>query len=614
MLPAAAGGGKSVSPSPPVRPGGPTCTFPRWSTSRPRRPGRRQACPGARPRTWPRSGSRSPGARSASCTRATATRCSTSCSPRTTRTRTGCRSGPSCGPAASRWPTPSRSARWAGGACSSSAAGSDWSAWPPPWPVRASSRSTGRPRRSPSPPPTPPATASSCAPPCAPSTVRASCSPRPRGTWSSPPTSSTTAATSRCWSRCCPSWSAPAGRCGWRTRSGAWPAPSWPSSTPPAGGASASGRGSTRWPSTACAARPATAAARAERRLPAAWRSCRLPVWLPARRLRQLAESGTLVKGAAAKEVSWMPVISLPGGPRRRWIWGLGAGVLVAAVVAALVVAGGSGSSPLAPPGSSPPENRAAPEKFPLTRLPVTYQSKDAALVGPVRSVRPVDAPLLRELGGGLFGFSGGSAGVLAEVRRTSDATFLEPGRAAGAYHRVAGRPAPHNLFTSTAGLYQAGRTADGGLGPPPELFTYDEAAPAGARLLSRARLRFSPSSRAAWQWDAGAGSFVRYQDGTLQREEGGARITTENVVILHVAIGSTSNVDAAGNVTPDVKVVGEGAAWVLRDGKLVTGRWRRPAASEPVQLLGSDGAAIALHPGRTWMELLPERAPPAFG
>src|SRR6266511_2540214 len=152
------------------------------------------------------------------------------------------------------------------------------------------------------------------------------------------------------------------------------------------------------------------------------------------------------------------------------------------------------------------------------------------------------------------------------------------------------------------------------GLGPPPELFTYDEAAPAGARLLSRARLRFSPSSRAAWQWDAGAGSFVRYQDGTLQREEGGARITTENVVILHVAIGSTSNVDAAGNVTPDVKVVGEGAAWVLRDGKLVTGRWRRPAASEPVQLLGSDGAAIALHPGRTWMELLPERAPPAFG
>jgi Protein of unknown function (DUF3048) N-terminal domain/Protein of unknown function (DUF3048) C-terminal domain len=356
-----------------------------------------------------------------------------------------------------------------------------------------------------------------------------------------------------------------------------------------------------------------------------------------------------------------MPAISLPGGPRRRWVWGLGAGVLVAAVVAALVVAGGSGSSPLAPAGTRPPERRATPARFPLTgltvedpalaarpalslkvenvaaarpqaglnaadlvteqlveggltRLLVTYQSRDAALVGPVRSVRPVDAPLLRELGGGLFAFSGGSAGVLAEVRRTSDATFLEPGRAAGAYHRVGGRPAPHNLFTSTTALYRAGRGAAGGLGPPPDLFSYADAAPAPARQVTRARLRFSPSSRAAWQWDAGAGSFVRYQDGTPQRLQDGSQVTTENVVILRVAIGTTSNVDAAGNVTPDVVVTGEGDAWVLRDGKLVSGRWSRPAASEPVRLLGAGDVPIPLHPGRTWIELLPSRERPVFG
>jgi hypothetical protein len=340
---------------------------------------------------------------------------------------------------------------------------------------------------------------------------------------------------------------------------------------------------------------------------------------------------------------------------------GLGAGVLVAAVVAALVIAGGSGSPPVAPAGAKPSERRPAPAKFALTGLPVedaalaarpalsvkvenvaearpqagldaadlvteqlveggltrllvTFQSKDAALVGPVRSVRPVDAPLLRELGGGLFGFSGGSAGVLAEVRRTSDATFLEPGQAPGAYHRVAGRPAPHNLFTSTEGLYRAGRSVAGGLGPPPGLFGYAEAVPAGARPVTRARLRFSPSSRAAWQWDAAAGSFVRYQDGTRQRLQDGSPVTTENVVILSVAIGRTTNVDVAGNVTPDVVVTGEGTAWVLRDGKLVAGRWRRPAASEPVRLLGAGDAPIPLHPGRTWIELLPSREQPSFG
>ena len=349
-----------------------------------------------------------------------------------------------------------------------------------------------------------------------------------------------------------------------------------------------------------------------------------------------------------------MAVIRLPGGSRRRRAFGLGAGLL--AVV--LAIAGCSGSSK-APPGTTAPA-QATPAKFPLTGLPVgdaataarptlslkvenvaaarpqagvnaadlvaeqlveggltrllvTFQSKDAALVGPVRSVRPVDAPLLRELGGGLFGFSGGSAGVLAEVRRTSDATFLGPGQAPGAYHRVPGRPAPHNLFTSTEALYRAGGKADGGLGPPPQLFTYADAAPAAARSVTRARLSFSPSSRAAWQWDAGNGRFVRYQDATLQRLEDGGPVTTENVVILSVAIGTTSNVDVAGNRTPDVVVTGEGSAWVLRDGKLVTGCWRRPSASEPVRLVGSGGVPIPLHPGRTWIELLPSRERPAF-
>jgi hypothetical protein len=365
------------------------------------------------------------------------------------------------------------------------------------------------------------------------------------------------------------------------------------------------------------------------------------------------AGSGTL---EGTKEVSSMPLTHHPAGLRRRRAFGLGAALLAVA----LAVAGCSGSSK-GPTATSAPTQRATPTRYPLTglvaedpavaarpalsvkvenvaaarpqaglnaadlvteelveggltRLLVTFQSSDAALVGPVRSARPVDAPLLRELGGGLFGFAGASAGVLAEVRRSSDATFLDPGRAPGAYRRVAGRRAPHNLFTSSQALYRAGRRVDGGLGQPPQLFTYADAPPAGATPVSRARLRFSPSSRAAWQWDAGNRRFVRYQDGTLQRLQDGSPVTTENVVVLSVAIGTTSNVDVAGNHTPDVVVTGEGSAWVLRDGKLVGGRWRRPSASEPVRLLTPDGAPIPLQPGRTWMELLPSRERPAFG
>ncbi len=42
-----------------------------------------------------------------------------------------------------------------------------------------------------------------------------------------------------------------------------------------------------------------------------------------------------------------------------------------------------------------------------LTRLMATFQSQDTGTIGPIRSARPVDADLLRELGGGIFALRG---------------------------------------------------------------------------------------------------------------------------------------------------------------------------------------------------------------
>lgn len=88
-----------------------------------------------------------------------------------------------------------------------------------------------------------------------------------------------------------------------------------------------------------------------------------------------------------------------------------------------------------------------------LTRLFATWQSHDAGQIGPVRSARPVDALLLRQLGPSLFAFAGASAGVLQVVRRDSGATLIDPSSAPGAFERASGRSAPHNTFTSTAAL-----------------------------------------------------------------------------------------------------------------------------------------------------------------
>jgi DUF3048 family protein len=249
-----------------------------------------------------------------------------------------------------------------------------------------------------------------------------------------------------------------------------------------------------------------------------------------------------------------------------------------------------------------------------LTRLLVTYHSKDAGEVAPVRSVRPVDGPLLRQLGGGLFAFSGGAAGVVDRVRPASGATFVGIRQAPAAYRRAADRPAPYNVVTSTAALYEAGRRIEPGLRPPPPFLSFAAEPPAGGRPVRQARLRFSPSSRAAWRWDAAAGRFVREQDGTQDRLVDGRPVTTDNVVVLRVAIRLDENRDVLGNRTPDPVVIGQGRAWLLRDGRLVAGTWRRSAPTQPLRVLGQDGKPLALRPGRTWVELLPSTERPAFG
>jgi hypothetical protein len=245
-----------------------------------------------------------------------------------------------------------------------------------------------------------------------------------------------------------------------------------------------------------------------------------------------------------------------------------------------------------------------------LTRFFVTYQSQDAALVGPVRSARPVDADLLNELGGGLFGYAGAAAGEIAPVRARSGAVLLDDTTAPQAFRRDRGRPSPSNLFTSTVALYGLGTRP--GMAPPPQLFTYSASAPVGTPAPT-VTLRFSGMSVASWRALL-TGAYQRLQNGTPTVDQDGSAITADNVVILSVAIGHTGIYDTAHNEDPLVIVTGSGPAWVLRDGVLEVGQWSRPDWQSKMALSLPDGSAMTLRPGRTWIELLPLPATPSLG
>lgn len=237
------------------------------------------------------------------------------------------------------------------------------------------------------------------------------------------------------------------------------------------------------------------------------------------------------------------------------------------------------------------------------TRFIALYHSIDPGAVGPVRSGRDVDAEILPAFQP-VFGISG-AAGPTYQVLRGAGLKIYEEGQADGAFFREGSRPRPYNLFATAERLWAS---ADE-LPPAEEPWPIAERAPLGGDEIEAARFSFSHAARVAWTWDEAAGAWRRAQDGAAHTTADGEQIDARNVVIALVPVVAGGGIDAAGNSTAHIGVIGEGEAIILRDGEAYTARWRKESAEAHFTWLTAAGRALPLAPGNTWIELLPSGA-----
>lgn len=242
-----------------------------------------------------------------------------------------------------------------------------------------------------------------------------------------------------------------------------------------------------------------------------------------------------------------------------------------------------------------------------VTRFAAVFQSTQSDPVGPVRSARLTDVPIISALSRPLFAWSGGNAGVIRAIR---DAPVVDVGPTVlpNAYVRrgVGGKRAPHNLYTSTSQLW-AHRPE--GSGPPNPIFTYrsgSDGKGAGARGVRDVHVDFGVRNGAPvdWRWDANREGFARWQRGTPHRDEHGLQIAPRNVIVQFVEYHRNGDADVSGAPVYQAALVGSGACWVLTDGYLVEGTWSKASNDAPTTYTDAKGDPIRLNPGRTWVEL----------
>jgi hypothetical protein len=240
-----------------------------------------------------------------------------------------------------------------------------------------------------------------------------------------------------------------------------------------------------------------------------------------------------------------------------------------------------------------------------VVRFLAVFHSQDASTVGPVRSVRPVDPVIVSPLKG-LFAYSGG-APQFVRLIKAAPVTLVGFDELTKAYSRRRDRPAPHNLFTSTAALYKGAKED---AVPPPPLFTYlskdQPFGVAGGSPLTYLLVQVGGATRTEWTWDAAKSVWLRSTNGTPHTVEGGAQLGFTNVIVQFVRYTNTGSRDPAGFSVPTAEVTGTGDAWILSNGRLVKGRWAKPTASAVTEYKDSSDLPIAITPGTTWISLAP--------
>lgn len=244
-----------------------------------------------------------------------------------------------------------------------------------------------------------------------------------------------------------------------------------------------------------------------------------------------------------------------------------------------------------------------------VTRFMALYHCTDADRVGPIRSVRAIDVPILAPLTG-IMAASGGNPTVLSIIRTSGIYLVEEFPQWASAVMRIPrpGISRDHTLYAKTAEVRRFGMEEGGIRKPPPrKFFTFGDLEETGftGRKAERVSLTFGRLTTVIYEWNGSA--WERAQDGVLFQDEDGDPIEIDNVIIEeHTVNNSDSMVDVAGNPSPEIAdETGSGVAFILRDGVAVKARWVRDAVDAPTRY-EKDGQLIPLKSGRTWIALFP--------
>lgn len=265
-----------------------------------------------------------------------------------------------------------------------------------------------------------------------------------------------------------------------------------------------------------------------------------------------------------------------------------------------------------------------------VTRFAAIYRSNAPDYVGSVRSARLIDIELAT-MYNALLAYSGTSEPIqeLLTTEPFFNFQLISPsvGHAENQNNNcddavfcrnddllTIGTPREHTLFGNTNLMWAiADRQGTNtgfiafGFG-----FSEDETRNGEGTVANDIEIEWFGQTDSRWQYDAETERYLRFTDGVPHFDAAdGEQLWADNLVVIEVPHVERPDLFPPGANYASLGIElfgGQGRAYVIRDGMLYQGFWRRnenEALGQALQLVYGDNTPILLQPGRTWVTVV---------
>jgi len=234
-----------------------------------------------------------------------------------------------------------------------------------------------------------------------------------------------------------------------------------------------------------------------------------------------------------------------------------------------------------------------------IPRLVAVFHSNQPEEVGPVRSMREMDANIVGSFKGPLV-FSGANPNVMRYARNTGQLLIAQDLGDRG-FFRTQDRYSPYNLHVTLATVLDQA----GGAPPPPQQFDYAYPSYLATAVqegtdANHIDLRISRFGEPGWDWQADSGVWTRTEFGEADMTVDNHQISATNVIVLFVKIHQHWALPVSE------MIVDNRPGYVATGGKYIPIKWSKSDRTGKYALVTEGGEPVLLAPGQTWVELIP--------